>query len=85
MNAFSNIPNLAGLFHTIAGSIINAFQYIQKQLLKLLAFTEIILTTRIQLDFGLIFTLEKFKQFCLLQKMLLTLAAPKHLKKNSLL
>ena len=47
--------------------------------------TSILIPQQIQADFGSIFTSETFKQFCVNEKIKLTLAAPKHLEMNSIL
>ena len=47
--------------------------------------TTILIPQQIQADFKSIFTIESFKEFCFDAKIKLTLAAPKHLKMNSIL
>ena len=85
VDAFSRLPKMHGLFNINTDSIISALQYIRTQLLHIKKDTNVLLTDRIQSDFGSVFTSEKFQQYCLHNQLKLTLAAPKHLEMNSIL
>ena len=82
--AYRRIPKIKGLYAVSTSEIIDVLKFIQVQLYNLKFHTELHLTSRIQADFGTVFTLNQFQQFCLNNKFKLFLASPKHLKINSI-
>ena len=84
VDAYSRYPFLQGLLCTKAVDVIQAVKFICSQMLNYVGQTQIVLTKRIQADYGSVFTSEDFQKLCIDSNCRLTVAAPKHLEMNSI-
>ena len=85
VDKFSRFPFIVGLFNVKVDTIIIALQYIRTQLLRTSVPCNLVPVSRIQSDYGSVFTSETFLTYTLNTNCHLTLAAPKHLEMNSVL
>ena len=83
VDKFSRFPFLVGLLDIKADTVVMALKYIQTQLISSDVKSVIVPVSRLQSDYGSVFTSETFLTYALNNNSRLTLAAPKHLEMNS--